>query len=93
MTTYHRLLFITALTSALLTFCLLQTNAINSSATIQKQPQQLQSIPQPQATEFYVTNQPGMMTLVWQPYAEQVCQPQSAAYYTTPVIHNNRIGI
>ena len=93
MTTYHRLLLITALTSAFLTFCLLQTNAINASATIQKQPQQLQSAPQPKATEFYVINQPGMMTLAWQPCANQACQPQHATYNRVPASQNNDIGI
>ncbi len=92
MTTYHSLLLITALTSAFLTFCLLQTNAINSSATVQQQPQQLQSAPQPKVTEYYVMNQPGMMTLVWQPCTNQGCQPLHAAY-SQAAFQNNDIGI
>lgn len=93
MTTYHRLLFTTALTSAFLTFCLLQTNVINFSATVQQQPQQLQSAPQPKATEYYVMNQPGMMTLAWQPCVNQACQPLHAVYSQAPISQNNDIGI
>lgn len=93
MTTYHRLLLITALTSAFLTFCLLQTNAINSSATVQQQPQQLQSAPQPKVTEYYVMAQPGMMTLAWQPCTSHSCQPLHATYNRSAASQNNDIGI
>lgn len=93
MTTYHRLLLITALTSAFLTFCLLQINAISSPATVHQQPQQLQSAPQPKVTEYYVMTQPGMMTLAWQPCTSQACQPLHAAYNRKAASQNNDIGI
>lgn len=83
MTTYHRLLLLTTLGSAVLTFCLLQTAAVNSSATQQNPPQQLQSTPLPQATEYYALGQPRLMTLVWQPCHGNVCQPGYAHYQKT----------
>lgn len=74
MTTYHRLLLLTALGSALLTFIMFQFAAVNAVTTEQKTPQQLQTLPLPQATEFYAMNQPRMMTLVWQPCDANNCE-------------------
>lgn len=80
MTTYHRLLLLTTLGSALFTFCLLQTGGINTSANKQNPPQQLQSTPLSHATEYLALGQPRLMTLVWQPCAENTCQPQFVAH-------------
>ncbi|MDT8310233.1 MAG: hypothetical protein RQ732_02190 [Methylophaga sp.] len=76
MTTYHRLLLLTTLGSALLTFCVLQASGINASSNKHNQPQQLQSTPQSQATEYYTAGQPRLITLTWQPpCAANTCEP------------------
>ena len=84
MTAYHRLLLLTTLGSALLTFCLLQMTAVNSSGFQQSVPQQKQSMPQPKATEYYASHHPHMMTLVWQP---------QYAYQKQPAPEHREIGI
>ncbi|MEX0615913.1 MAG: hypothetical protein WD177_08390 [Methylophaga sp.] len=93
MTTYHRLLLSTTLGSALLTFCVLQAGGVNTSVTKHNQPQQLQSAPQPQATEYYVTVQPRLMTLAWQPCAENACQPQFVAHTKAASQQQSEVGI
>ncbi|MEX1199163.1 MAG: hypothetical protein WEB02_00085 [Methylophaga sp.] len=93
MTTYHRLLLLTTLGSALLTFFVLQAGGINASANKHNQSQQLQSAPQPQATEYYVTVQPRLMTLVWQPCAENACQPRFVAYIKAASRQQSEVGI
>lgn len=75
MSTYHRLLLLTTLGSALLTFCLLQAGGVNFSANKQNPSQQLQSQPQPLVTEYYAMTQPGIMTLAWHPCAANTCEP------------------
>jgi len=85
MTTYHRLLLLTTLGSALLTFSVLQAGGLNTYATKHNQPQQLQSMPLPQATEYYVASQPRLMTLVW--------QPQFVAHSNTASRQQSEVGI
>lgn len=93
MTTYNRLLLLTTLGSALLTFCLLQTGGINASANKQNPPQQLQSKPLPHATEYFALGQPRLMTLVWQPCTENACQPQFVAHIKVIPHQQSEIGI
>ncbi len=93
MSTYHHLLLITALSSALLTFFLLQAGGSNFSANQQNPSQQLQSTPLPQATEYYALGQPRLMTLAWQPCVENACQPEFAAYSGITTRQQSEIGI
>ncbi len=93
MTTYHRLLLSTTLGSALLTFCVLQAGGLDTSANKHNQPQQLQSAPQPQATEYYATVQPRLMTLAWQPCTVNACQPQFAAHNKAVSRQQSEVGI
>lgn len=93
MTTYHRLLLLTTLGSALLTFCLLHVGGINASANEQNPPQQLQSTPLPHATEYYALGQPRLMTLAWQPCAENACQPQFTGQTRVIPRQQSEIGI
>lgn len=94
MTTYHRLLLLTTLGSALLTFFMLQIGGeLNASANQEMPPQQLQSAPLPQATEYYAMGQPRLMTLAWQPCAEKACQPQFVADAKVIPRQQSEIGI
>lgn len=93
MTTYHRLLLLTTLGSGLLTFSLLQLGEMNAFAKEQNPPQQLQSAPLPQATEYYALSQPKMMTLAWQLCYENACQPQFAAHIKVTPRQQSEIGI
>ncbi|HET8808347.1 MAG TPA: hypothetical protein VFM76_08210 [Methylophaga sp.] len=93
MTTYHRLLLITALSSGFLTFCLLQAGGINSAANQENPSQQLQSSPLPYVTEYYALGQPGLMTLALQYCVEKVCQPKLAANSKITSHQQSEIGI
>lgn len=93
MTTYHRLLLLTTLGSALLTFSMLQMGEFNTSVNQQMPPQQLQSAPLPQATEYYAMGQPRLMTLVWQPCAVNACHPHFAADAKVTLRQQSEISI
>lgn len=90
MSTYHRLLLLTTLGSALLTFCLLQAGGVNFSANKQNPSQQLQSQPQPLVTEYYAMAQPRIMTLAWQPCTAHACEP---GHGKIPARQSTEIGI
>jgi hypothetical protein len=92
MITYHRLLLITTFGSALVTFGMLQLNATIPSAVEAVPSQQMQSAPSPSVTEYYVMG-PRLMTLAWQPCADNACLPQTTSHRTYPAEKHQAIGI
>lgn len=93
MTTYHRLLLLTTLGSALLTFFMLQMGEVSTSANQQSPAKQMQSAPLPQATEYYALGHPRLMTLVWQPCTKNTCQSQFTGQTGVIPRQQSEIGI